>query len=188
MHFWQVISVVIATLLNALDGFDVLSISFAALGISQDWGIDRAALGAVLSMELIGMGVGAFFLGAMADRIGRRPTILACLVIMATGMGLASVATDVTTLSIFRLYTGLGIGGMLASTNAVVTECANAKRRNLSVAIMAAGYPMAAMVGGVIATTAMAATGRLACCRFGGHRDRLNQATPASRSKSMGLR
>ena len=28
----------------------------------------------------------------------------------------------------------------------------------------------------------------LACCRFGGHRDRLNQARPASRSKSMGLR
>jgi hypothetical protein len=29
---------------------------------------------------------------------------------------------------------------------------------------------------------------RVACCRFGGHRDKLNQATPASISKSMGLR
>ena len=72
----SVIAIGIATALNALDGFDVLSISFAAPGIARDWGIDRAALGLVLSMELIGMGIGALILGAMADRIGRRPTIL----------------------------------------------------------------------------------------------------------------
>ena len=71
MHFRQVIAIGIATALNALDGFDVLSISFAAPGIARDWGIDRAALGLVLSMELIGMGIGALILGAMADRIGR---------------------------------------------------------------------------------------------------------------------
>ncbi|MEE4452819.1 MFS transporter [Novosphingobium resinovorum] len=160
MHSRQVIAIAVATALNALDGFDVLSISFAAPGIAKDWGIDRAALGLVLSMELIGMGIGAFFLGAMADRIGRRPTILACLVIMASGMFLASVAPDVTVLSAFRLFTGLGIGGMLAATNAIVAECSNARRRNLSVAIMAGGYPMGAIVGGIIATLALDATGR----------------------------
>lgn len=60
MHYRQVLTVATATALNALDGFDVLSISFASPGIAHDWGITRAALGVVLSMELIGMGIGAF--------------------------------------------------------------------------------------------------------------------------------
>ena len=160
MHFRQIVAIAIATALNALDGFDVLSISFAAPGIAKDWGIDRAALGLVLSMELIGMGIGALILGAMADRIGRRPTILSCLVIMASGMFLASTAQTVTLLSAFRLFTGLGIGGMLAATNAIVAECSNARRRNLAVAIMAGGYPMGAIVGGSIASLLLGATGR----------------------------
>ncbi|KEZ20917.1 Arabinose efflux permease family protein [Sphingobium yanoikuyae] len=160
MHFRQIVAIAIATALNALDGFDVLSISFAAPGIAKDWGIDRAALGLVLSMELIGMGIGALILGAMADRIGRRPTILSCLVIMVSGMFLASTAQTVTILSAFRLFTGLGIGGMLAATNAIVAECSNARRRNLAVAIMAGGYPMGAIVGGSIASLLLGATGR----------------------------
>ncbi|WP_068083289.1 MFS transporter [Novosphingobium rosa] len=160
MHRRQIITIAIATALNALDGFDVLSISFASPGIAKDWGVTRAALGVVLSMELIGMGIGAFLLGALADRIGRRPTILACLVVMGTGMGLASTAGDVTMLSAFRLFTGLGIGGMLAATGAIVAECANARRRNLAVAVMAGGYPIGAIVGGSIASAILGATGR----------------------------
>jgi benzoate transport len=159
MHYRQVIAVGIATALNALDGFDVLSISFAAPGIAKDWGITRAALGLVLSMELFGMGVGALLLGTMADRIGRRPTILTCLVVMALGMGLASTATSVPMLSAYRLFTGLGIGGMLAATNAIVAECTNARRRNLSVAIMAGGYPLGAIVGGSAASWLLAVSG-----------------------------
>ena len=159
MHPRQVMAIVIATTLNALDGFDVLSISFASPGIAAEWGVHRAALGVVLSMELIGMAIGAFLLGSLADRIGRRPTILACLVIMAGGMGLAAMSTGVVMLSAVRLITGVGIGGMLAATNAIVAECTNARRRNLAVAIMAGGYPMGAIIGGSIASALLAATG-----------------------------
>ena len=159
MHPRQIMAIGIATALNALDGFDVLSISFAAPGIAKQWGIDRAELGLVLSMELIGMAIGAFALGSLADRLGRRPTTLACLVIMATGMGLAAASTSVVMLSVVRLLTGLGIGGMLAATNAIVAECANSRRRNLAVAIMAGGYPMGAIIGGSIASVLLAATG-----------------------------
>ena len=74
---FQIVAVAITIGLNALDGFDVLAISFASPGIATEWGIDRAALGIVLSMELIGMAVGSILLGGVADRIGRRPTILA---------------------------------------------------------------------------------------------------------------
>ncbi|MGO4167661.1 MFS transporter [Novosphingobium sp. YAF33] len=152
----QIAAVTLCVLLNALDGFDVLAISFASPGIASEWGIDRAALGLVLSMELIGMAVGSVALGNLADRIGRRPTVLACLVIMAGGMAMATTASSVVNLSIIRLVTGLGIGGMLACTNALVAEFSNDRHRNLAVAIMAAGYPMGAIVGGSIATGLLA--------------------------------
>ncbi|CAN5407504.1 MFS transporter [soil metagenome] len=145
---WTVVAIMVG--LNALDGFDVLSIGFASPGIVKDWGIDRAALGIVLSMELIGMALGSILLGGVADRIGRRKTILGCLVVMATGMFLASTAHDVVSLSTWRVLTGLGIGGMLASINAAVAEASNAARRALCVVIMAAGYPVGAIVGGSI--------------------------------------
>lgn len=148
----QVAAVVMCILLTALDGFDVLSISFAAPGIAAEWGIDRGALGIVLSMELIGMAVGSVVIGGLADRIGRRPAILGCLTVMALGMYLASTAPDITILSMYRFATGLGIGGMLASTNAMAAEFSNAKRRNLSVILMAAGYPVGVIVGGSIAS------------------------------------
>lgn len=145
---WGVVAIMVG--LNALDGFDVLSISFASPGIAKDWGIDRAALGVVLSMELIGMAVGSVLLGGLTDRIGRRNMILACLVAMAAGMFGASTAHDVPTLSAWRVFTGMGIGGMLAATNAAVAEAANARRRSLCVVLMAAGYPMGAIIGGSI--------------------------------------
>ena len=84
MRRMQVIAVVLCVMLNALDGFDVLAISFASPGIAAEWGIDRAVLGVVLSMELIGMAVGSIVIGGLADRVGRRPVVFGSLVIMAT--------------------------------------------------------------------------------------------------------
>jgi benzoate transport len=147
----QIAVVAITVGLNALDGFDVLAISFASPGIAREWGIDRAALGIVLSMELIGMGLGSLLLGGLADRIGRRRMLLGCLVVMTTGMFMATRAKDVYDLSVWRVFTGLGIGGMLAATNAVAAEFSNSRRRSLSVSLMAIGYPIGAVVGGSVA-------------------------------------
>src|SRR5436305_257670 len=99
MSALQILVVAVTIGLTALDGFDVLSISFASPGIASEWGIDRGALGIVLSMELIGMGFGSVLLGSLADRIGRRPTILGCLVLMAAGMLAVTSAHDVTGLA-----------------------------------------------------------------------------------------
>jgi benzoate transport len=148
----QVTAVIMCFLLTALDGFDVLSISFAAPGIASDWGIDRAALGLVLSMELIGMAFGSILIGTLADRFGRRPAILACLVIMSIGMGLAIFATGIVSMSLYRFGTGLGIGGVLACSAAMAAEFSNQKWRSLSVITMAAGFPLGAIVGGSIAS------------------------------------
>ncbi|UVO50631.1 MFS transporter [Sphingomonas sp. SUN019] len=147
----QIAAVAITVGLNALDGFDVLSISFASPGIAAEWGVERAALGVVLSMELIGMAVGSVLLGGLADRIGRRKMMLGCLVTMLTGMFMASRASGIGDLSVWRVLTGLGIGGMLATVNAVTAEFANARRRNICLALMTIGYPIGAVIGGSVA-------------------------------------
>src|SRR6187399_2095069 len=85
MSVRQWIVVVLMILLNALDGFDVLSSAFAAPGITMEWGIPRSELGIVLSAELIGMGFGSVILGSMADRYGRKVTMLLCLAVMTAG-------------------------------------------------------------------------------------------------------
>jgi benzoate transport len=147
----QVRVIAITVGLCALDGFDVLAISFASPGIAHEWGINRAALGVVLSMELVGMGIGSILLGGVADRVGRRFTVLGCLLVMTLGMVLATTAHSILALSVWRVITGLGIGGMLASLNAIASEFANARRRDLCVSVMAIGYPLGAIVGGSIA-------------------------------------
>jgi MFS transporter, AAHS family, vanillate permease len=146
----QIVVIAITVALNALDGFDVLAISFASPGIAHEWRIDRAALGVVLSMELLGMGLGSIFLGGVADKFGRRRTLLGCLIVMALGMVMATQATNLYFLSVWRVITGLGIGGMLATNNAVAAEFSNARRRALCVSLMAIGFPIGSVVGGSI--------------------------------------
>jgi benzoate transport len=150
MSALQIVAVALTVGMTALDGFDVLSISFASPGIAAEWGIDRAALGIVLSMELIGMALGSIVLGGVADRIGRRPTMLGCLVLMTAGMFMVTGVKHIPELEVWRFVTGLGIGGLLASNNAVAAEFSNLRRRNLCVSLMAIGYPVGAVLGGLI--------------------------------------
>jgi len=143
---WLAIAVTVG--LNALDGFDVLSISFASPGIARDWGIDRGTLGWVLSMELVGMALGSLLLGGVADKVGRRPTILGCLLAMAAGMFGAAQSQGVAQLLPWRLLTGLGIGGTLAAINAVAAEISNRRWRSFALGLMVIGYPLGGVIGG----------------------------------------
>ena len=147
---WLVVFLMI--LLNALDGFDVLSSAFASPGISAEWGIDRAALGVVLSAELVGMGFGSVLLGGAADKYGRKSTMIVCLLFMAGGMWMAGHAGGVPELVAYRFITGIGIGGMLTTTNAVVAESTNNRWRRASIAVYVAGYPLGAIIGGIAAS------------------------------------
>jgi benzoate transport len=151
MSALQIVVIGITIALNALDGFDILSISFAMPGIRKEWGIDAAGLGIVASMELIGMAIGSIVLGGVSDTIGRRRTTLGCLIMMAFGMFMVTTSTNPVNLSIWRVITGLGIGGMLASMNAVASEFSNTRRRHLSVSLMSIGYPLGAVFGGMVA-------------------------------------
>ncbi len=150
MGLFQIVAIGVCVLLNALDGFDVASISFASVGISSEFGLNAGAfLGTILAAELVGMSIGSIFLGRIADGIGRRPTMLLCMAVMAAGMGAIYFTQTTTQIIIVRILTGIGIGGMLACTNAMVAEYANEKNRALSIMIMAAGYPLGIVFGGM---------------------------------------
>lgn len=146
---WRAIAVLAA--ISALDGYDVLCVTFAAPGIVADWKIDKAAVGLLLSMGLVGMGAGSLLIAPLADRFGRKPLVLFSLMIMALGMGLAATSPDINTLMLWRLLTGLGIGAMVAIITPLSAEYANRRRRPLSVAIMTLGYPAGGVVGGFVA-------------------------------------
>ena len=150
MCWLQIAAVIITIGLNGLDGFDVLSMSFALPGVAKEWGVQPGALGILASMGLLGMAIGSLWLGGVADRFGRRSTTLGCLVVMTFGMFMATTVTNVTELAVYRVLTGLGIGGLLAAINAIAAEFSSTRRRDLSVTIMSIGYPVGAVLGGVI--------------------------------------
>ncbi|MEO5924164.1 MAG: MFS transporter [Bryobacteraceae bacterium] len=150
MTMAQVAVVAITVLLNAMDGFDVLSIAFALPGIAAEWKTSAGALGLVSSMELIGMAIGSLLLGGVADKIGRRPTLLGCLLVMAAGIIGATTSGSLYSLSAWRVFTGLGIGGMLSGTNAVATEFSNKRWRALAISLMVIGYPLGGTLGGMM--------------------------------------
>lgn len=156
MHWRQVALVALCIALNGMDGFDVLSISFAAPGIAREWATSQAVLGFVLSVELFGMALGSVIWGNIADRIGRRPTILWCLTLMAIGMLAAASAHTLFFLVAARLVSGFGIGGMLSATSAIVAESSTTRRRDLNLSLNIAGYPAGTILGGGVASALLA--------------------------------
>ena len=142
---WAVVAICIGIL--ALDGYDVLSIAFAAPGITQEWDISKATLGVVLSLELMGMAVGSIIMGALADSRGRRPTLLLGLAILTMGMLAAGIAPNVFFLGTARVFTGIGIGGLLAAATATSSDFCNDKNRSLAVILVAGGFAFGVYLG-----------------------------------------
>jgi MFS family permease len=70
---------------------------------------------------------------------------------MTAGMLMAANVRTIEALSAWRVFTGVGIGGMLASIAASVAEHSNVRRRSLTVSLMTAGYPLGAVIGGSVA-------------------------------------
>lgn len=168
MSSFQIAAVAICVALNALDGFDILAITFAGPGIMREWSLGPGGLGIVISTGLVGMSIGSLLIAPLADTRGRRPIILLCLVLMTLGMLFSATAGSVMELSIWRVITGLGIGGMLASINAMVAEYANDARRDFCVSLMTIGYPLGGMLGGMAAAWLLAHFDWRAVFIFGG--------------------
>lgn len=168
MTAFQAVVIGILTVLNMIDGFDVLSMSFTAPVIAREWGVEPAALGILLSAGLAGMSIGSLFLSPIADVIGRRALVNLSTLILSLGMFASAAAQGVFDLAIYRFITGLGVGGVLSAGNTLLAEYAPARWRDLSISAMVVGYPIGAIIGGSIAAYLISAFGWRAAFAFGG--------------------
>jgi benzoate transport len=168
MSSFQIMIVLITTLLNMIDGFDVLAISFTAPLIAKEWGVPPATLGILLSAGLAGMALGSLFLSPVADVFGRRAVLIASTAILSVGMLASAVTGNVWELAVCRLLTGIGVGGVLASGNTLLSEYSSDRWRDLSISTMVVGYSAGAIVGGSISAYLIAAFGWRAAFIFGG--------------------
>jgi len=155
----QYSTIFICFLMNMLDGMDVLVISYTAPAIAKAWDISPQALGTVFSAGLFGMTIGTLFLAPFADKIGRKSIILISGIIMGVCIYLTSYAASITELLIYRFVSGLGIGSMLASTASLASEYTPNKTRDFWVSFVISGYPIGAVVAGLVAAKVIPAEG-----------------------------
>ena len=97
-----------------IDGFDVQSIAYVAPVLTQAFHIDRAMLAPVFSAGLVGTVFGALLIAPLADRVGRKTALLACITLFAACSLLTAVTADLQQLMIVRLIGGLGLEGVQA--------------------------------------------------------------------------
>ena len=144
----QVQVITLTSGLSAPDGYDLLSITFAAPVLSRGFAIGSGGLGVLLSSSLVGALVGSFGLAALADVIGRRPVALISLAMMAAGMFVSALCGSLVQLAAVRVFTGVGIGAMVVVINPIAVEVANRRSRSLAIAMMSLGYPLGGTLGG----------------------------------------
>lgn len=158
----------LCALVNLLEGYDLLAIAFTLPHISAEWGVSPASLGIVVGIGIAGVALGALLLAPIADRWGRRPTILLCLAMVSVGMLGVPLATDVWQLAALRLLTGLGVGMAQPSVNTLVAEYAHPSWRGFAVSVYATGYPLGSAVSGSIALALMGEFGWTSVYLVGG--------------------
>jgi MFS family permease len=144
---------------NMVDGTDVTILSYVAPALQQAWTIDADAMGTVFSAGLLGMALGGVLVAPLADRFGRRPLILAALVLMSSGMIASGFVATMSELIAARIAVGVGIGTVLAAMAALAAEAAPPRHQNLAVGVVQAGYPLAAVFTGLAVARLLPTTG-----------------------------
>lgn len=151
MTLLQYATILVCFAMNMIDGMDVLIISYAAPAISRDWAVSPEALGVVFGAGMLGMTLGTFFIAPLADRIGRKSIILCSGLIIGLCIFLTAYAGTVSELLAYRFLSGLGIGSMLAGTTALTAEYTPKKTRDFWVSLVLSGYPVGAILSGIVA-------------------------------------
>ena len=147
-----------ATIITGLgwmfDAMDVTLIAFIVAALAPAWnlGLDQSRW--VVVMGFVGMFVGAGVSGVLADRYGRKPLLIASLLLFSIATGLSGFAPNLPTLLVLRFLAGFGLGSELPVASTLVAELAPARQRGLLVVILESfwgwGAILAAVVGFVL--------------------------------------
>ncbi|WP_077305791.1 MFS transporter [Terribacillus halophilus] len=132
------------------DAMDVGILSFIITALTLDWGLSSQQAGWIGSVNSIGMAVGAFVFGIMADKIGRRTVFMITILIFSICSGLSALAASYLIFIVLRFFIGAGLGGELPVASTLVSESVAPERRGRMVVLLesfwAVGWLAAAII------------------------------------------
>lgn len=132
------------------DAMDVGLLAFLLTALKEDWGLTASQLGWIGSVNSIGMAIGAFVFGIMADRKGRKPVFIITLLLFSLGCGLTAAASSLMMVLILRFFIGMGLGGELPVASTLVSESVKTHERGRIVVLLesfwAVGWLIAALI------------------------------------------
>lgn len=142
--------ILLCGLVAMVDGFDTQCIGIAAPDIAAEWQVPGSRFGLVFGAGLFGGLIGALIFGAVADRVGRKPSLLVAVLMMAAASLITPFTTSLEELAVVRFITGIGLGGALPGIVALTSEYAPARMRATLVGLMFCGFPLGAVLGSMI--------------------------------------
>lgn len=133
------------------DGFDLNSLGFAAPDLTRLWGVERSAMGPVLSANLLGIFLGAPLLGWMGDKYGRRPIIIGGTLLYGVMTLIMAWTTTMDQMMVLRFIAGIGIGGIMPNTISLNSELTPKKYRSVLIVLMFMGITTGSTGVGLVA-------------------------------------
>ncbi len=137
-------------LVAIIEGFDIQAAGVVAPRLAPALGLGPAEMGLFFSAATLGLIAGAVIGGRLADRFGRKATLIPALLLFGLFSLGTAFANDFTGLFVMRFMTGLGIGGAFPSLIAIVAENARPGRIAAAVAALYAGLPAGGAVASLI--------------------------------------
>ncbi|MET3132408.1 AAHS family 4-hydroxybenzoate transporter-like MFS transporter [Oxalobacteraceae bacterium GrIS 1.11] len=165
---FQVGTLVLCGLCVIMDGFDVQAMGYVAPAIIHDWGVGKAMLGPVFGAGLLGMLVGSLLFSVVADKLGRRPVLVAATVFFALCMLATPLATDLDQLKLIRFITGLGLGAVMPNAMALAGEYSPLRKKVTLMMLVSCGFTVGAVLGGLLSAALIPAYGWQAVFYVGG--------------------
>lgn len=135
----------------AMDGLDVLILSFAMAAIVSEFGLSLGEGGLIATYTLIGTVLGGYLFGIFADYFGRVHTFSLTIIIFSIFTGACAFADNVTHLDILRFLAGLGLGGEYGIGMTLVSETWPAAKRARATAGVAMGWQAGAVLAAILA-------------------------------------
>lgn len=143
--------VVAATVSTALEYFDYFVIGFVIAFVVTPWKLTFGETAIILMSSGVGSSLGAFFWGYLADRVGRRPVLIATVLLFSLATGALALTPEQgwEYLAFFRLLVGLGVGGLFSVQLPLVQEFMPAHKRGQMAGIVTSFVSVGIIAGAV---------------------------------------
>jgi MFS family permease len=137
-----------------LDAFDVMLFALVLPYVRSDLGLTSAQGGFLGSVMLVCAAGGGVWFGWIADRFGRTRALMLSVLLYSVFTFLCGFAHNLAQFAVFRIFLGLGMGGVWSSGAALVSESWPAAHRGKALGLMqsgwAIGYAAAVLVNGFV--------------------------------------